>query len=206
MPILSLEERGELITALFMHAQTGEDQTLSGSGTQMAYRIMAKAIDANYQHYDEVCAKRAEAGRRSREANANKSQQMPANADKSTPSTSTSTNTSSSTSTGTSTSTSTSLPKGDVVVCATAPTKTTTRTTWKAPELWEIKAYCIERGNNVDPERFFDYYNANGWKVGRNHMKDWKAAVRTWERKEKTTTKQKSFSEIAQELNAQFGG
>ena len=45
-----------------------------------------------------------------------------------------------------------------------------------------MKAYCNERGNRVDPERFIDYYISNGWKVGKNPMKDWKAAVRTWER------------------------
>ncbi len=52
----------------------------------------------------------------------------------------------------------------------------------KHPTLDEVKAYCDERGNRVDPERFIDYYTSNGWKVGKNPMKDWKAAVRTWER------------------------
>lgn len=50
------------------------------------------------------------------------------------------------------------------------------------PTLEEVKAYCIERKNNVDPERFIDYYTSNGWLVGKTKMKDWKAAVRTWEK------------------------
>ena len=50
------------------------------------------------------------------------------------------------------------------------------------PTVDEVRAYCQERKNNVDPERFVDYYTSNGWKVGKNPMKDWKAAVRTWER------------------------
>lgn len=50
------------------------------------------------------------------------------------------------------------------------------------PSLDEVKAYCLERGNSVDPQRWFDYYTSNGWKVGKNPMKDWKACVRTWER------------------------
>ena len=54
----------------------------------------------------------------------------------------------------------------------------------KHPTLDEVKAYCNERNNSVDPERFIDYYTANGWKVGKNPMKDWKAAVRTWERQD----------------------
>lgn len=50
------------------------------------------------------------------------------------------------------------------------------------PTVDEVAAYCRERGNSVDAQRFVDYYTANGWKVGRNPMKDWKATVRTWER------------------------
>lgn len=51
------------------------------------------------------------------------------------------------------------------------------------PTVEEVQAYCQERQNNVDPQRFVDYYTANGWKVGgRAPMKDWKAAVRNWER------------------------
>lgn len=50
------------------------------------------------------------------------------------------------------------------------------------PSLEEVRDYCQQRNNSVDPQRFIDHYESNGWKVGRNKMKDWKAAVRTWER------------------------
>ncbi len=50
------------------------------------------------------------------------------------------------------------------------------------PTLEEVQAYCIERNNTVDAQHFIDYYTSNGWLVGKNKMKDWKAAVRTWER------------------------
>ena len=50
------------------------------------------------------------------------------------------------------------------------------------PEVQEVRAYCMERGNDVDPERFVDFYEAKGWMVGKNKMKDWRAAVRNWER------------------------
>ena len=50
------------------------------------------------------------------------------------------------------------------------------------PTIEEVQAYCFERNNNVDAERFIDYYTSNGWKVGKNPMKDWKSAVRTWEK------------------------
>lgn len=64
------------------------------------------------------------------------------------------------------------------------------------PTLDEVKAYCSERGNNVDPERFIDYYTANGWKVGKNKMKDWKATVRTWEKNGYSNSGNKSGSNI----------
>jgi hypothetical protein len=50
------------------------------------------------------------------------------------------------------------------------------------PTLEEVRAYCDERQNSVDAEKFIDYYTSNGWQVGKNKMRDWKAAVRTWER------------------------
>lgn len=49
------------------------------------------------------------------------------------------------------------------------------------PDLEWVKSYCKERQNNVDPKRFFDHYESIGWKIGKQTMKDWQAAVRTWE-------------------------
>lgn len=57
------------------------------------------------------------------------------------------------------------------------------------PTLKEITDYCKARKNNVDPQRFIDYYTSNGWKVGKNAMKDWKAAVRSWESNGYSTSK-----------------
>jgi hypothetical protein len=52
------------------------------------------------------------------------------------------------------------------------------------PTVEQVKAYCLERGNSVDAETFVDFYTAKGWKVGRDTMKDWKACVRTWEKRD----------------------
>lgn len=51
------------------------------------------------------------------------------------------------------------------------------------PTVEEVRAYCQERNNNIDPERFVDFYEMKGWMIGKNKMKDWKAAVRTWEKR-----------------------
>jgi archaellum component FlaD/FlaE len=54
----------------------------------------------------------------------------------------------------------------------------------KHPSVEEVRAYCLERDNGIDAENFFDYYSSVGWVVGKSRkpMKDWMAAVRTWER------------------------
>ena len=54
------------------------------------------------------------------------------------------------------------------------------------PTVAEISQYCKERKNNIDAERFFDYYESKGWKIGNTPMKSWQAAVRTWERNDKS--------------------
>lgn len=62
------------------------------------------------------------------------------------------------------------------------------------PTLEEVQAYCRERGNKVDAEKFTDFYASKGWKVGNQPMKDWKAAVRTWERDDRGYGKSKTVS------------
>lgn len=62
---------------------------------------------------------------------------------------------------------------------------------FQKPSLSEVAAYCRERANKVDPEQFYNFYESNGWKVGKNPMKDWHAAVRTWEKREKEVAPRK---------------
>lgn len=62
------------------------------------------------------------------------------------------------------------------------PPKELNTKAFKKPTLKEVAAYCKERKNEVDPEGWVNFYTSNGWKVGKNPMKDWKASVRTWER------------------------
>lgn len=57
------------------------------------------------------------------------------------------------------------------------------------PTYEQVSTYCKERSNTVDAERFYDFYESKGWMVGKNKMKDWKAAVRNWERSSKQETK-----------------
>lgn len=69
---------------------------------------------------------------------------------------------------------------------------------FRPPTLEEVRAYVESRGNRISAERFFDHYSANGWKVGRNPMKDWKSAARNWERNEFADKKPKDANENMQ--------
>lgn len=62
------------------------------------------------------------------------------------------------------------------------------------PTVDEVRAYCQDRQNGIDPQRFIDHYTSNGWMVGRTKMKDWQAAVRTWEQRAKTQPQAKGKS------------
>ena len=68
------------------------------------------------------------------------------------------------------------------------------------PTIEEIKTYCIERNNNIDPEMFYDFYESKNWYVGKNKMKDWKASVRTWERSSKQKKGSSGFLETMKEI------
>lgn len=72
---------------------------------------------------------------------------------------------------------------------------------FKKPTLDEVQEYCRERNNTVDAEYFIDYYESKGWLVGKTKMKDWKAAIRLWERKNnKKVDRQKEIDEMCKRL------
>ena len=62
---------------------------------------------------------------------------------------------------------------------------------FQKPSIDAIREYCVSRSNNVDAEQFFNFYESKGWVVGKSPMKDWKAAIRTWEKREKEVPQRK---------------
>lgn len=85
---------------------------------------------------------------------------------------------------------------------------------FKKPNIEDISLYCSERGNGIDPEAFYDFYESKGWFIGKNKMKDWQAAVRTWERRKgfkyikkefKQNTSQKTPEKILLEAGIGLG-
>lgn len=161
---LNLEQRGALLSAL-MCKQLGEPLPEMDAATDMAFSFMAAQIDRDNDKYEDIAEKRRNAA--NARWNMQRMQMHDLHYDTDTV-------------TDTDTDTDTVTDKS-IYVSADASTKPK-RATFKKPTVDEVRAYCQERQNNVDPERFVDYYESNGWKVGRNAMKSWQAAVRTWER------------------------
>ena len=77
--------------------------------------------------------------------------------------------------------------------------------TFSPPSVEDVKAYCLERNNCVDAQMFCDFYASKGWYVGKNPMKDWKAAVRTWETRKKADSSQaKAYSPAKRVVEQQY--
>ena len=70
---------------------------------------------------------------------------------------------------------------------------------FKKPTLIEIEIYCSNRKNNIDHIAFYEFYESKNWMVGKNKMKDWKAAIRTWERR---NNKKSTMSKLDSQINA----
>ena len=99
------------------------------------------------------------------------------------------------------------FPESQTAAAAIPETTTTTgsrkkRTAFSRPTLEEIRNYCIHRGSTVSAEQFYDYYEANGWNIGKHPMRDWKAALRTWERHEKPSCPDKPQPPLCENAEA----
>lgn len=163
MADLSDAEYGRIIRWCQTYITTGDQAELRGN-ERLFLRRCKMQMDRYIEHYGEISEKRAAAGRAGGVAKASNCQQTLANASKS-----------GYTKTNTKTKTNITPPKGGDMARAKR---------FAPPTPDEVAAYCAERENSVDAQRFVDFYAAKDWMIGKNRMKDWKAAVRTWERKE----------------------
>ena len=173
---LSDQEVGRLVRSLLEYGETGETEELAGRES-IAFDFIADDINRAKAAYEERCAK-----------NQRNIEKRYARQDDTTVYDGIRTNTN---------------------VCETYQTKDKTKTKDKPkdnslppngvsdtrakrftpPTLDDVSAYIRERGSNVAAQRFLDFYTAKGWMVGKNRMKDWKAAVRTWEKRDSEQNK-----------------
>ena len=174
---MSDEDAGRLLKAIYAYQEDGTDVPM-GDPIRYVFRIIQERFDADAEEYREKLAKLAENGKAGGDAKwmakDGKGWQLP------------SADSNCMAKMAESVSVSVSESVSDSVTASASGSLTGTdigkRTRFQRPTVAEVSEYCDERHNNVDPQHFVDYYDSNGWHVGKNPMKDWKAAVRTWER------------------------
>ena len=155
-------ERGRLFTSLLTYARTGEAPQLGGN-ERFLFPMMRAQLDRDIAAMAGVSEARSKAAKASKSSKCEQMQQMQqmqanaANASK-------------------------SCKDKDKDKDKDKKGNGAREARFTPPSVEEVAAYCQERGNGVDAARFVDFYSSKGWMVGKSKMKDWKAAVRNWER------------------------
>lgn len=158
---LTAQEKGRLIDAIVLYAQGGDWQEQIKGNERYLFPAFKKQID----RARETSGKRASAG-----SIGGKQKQTEANASKNAKEYNNNNNNNND-----------KEYKNEVKGDEVPPTPQKAPRRFTPPSVEEVAAYCRERGNSVSPQRFVDFYAAKGWRVGSAAMKDWRAAVRTWE-------------------------
>ena len=181
---LSMEQRGMLFTSLMLYA-SGQEPEEMDPVTSMAFSFIKSQMDKDIEKYNETCAKRSEAGKlggrpknqeKKKKANGfyenQKKQGKAKKADN----------------------------EYEYDNDNDLLKENTKRKVFSTPTVDDVRAYCLGRNNKVDPQSFVDFYESKGWMIGKNKMKDWKAAVRTWEKNE-TKTRQEGTAKLVKDNN-----
>lgn len=181
---MSNEQAGELIKAIYAY-QKDPDAVPEDPALAFVFELIKQQLDADSQRYKEACAARSEAGKKGGrpKTNASDKKQMVSEESKK------------------SKCFSEKAKKADNEYDNDLKENTLEGVKEKRfapPTLENVSGYCREMGyTNVDAARFIDFYTSNGWMVGKNRMKDWKAAVRNWDRREKNPQRQDGAAEVA---------
>ena len=165
MDPLTDEEAGRLYRAMLAYAKDGSEPELSGN-ERFLWTVAKQHIDREAATYENMVNARREAGRKSGEVRREQKEQTGTTMSK--------------TNQDKDKEKDNDKDKDKERVCMSAA-GAASRPRTAPPSLEEIESYCRERGNQVNPRRFHAFYTANGWRIGKVPMKDWKAAVRGWE-------------------------
>lgn len=168
---LTDQEKGNLLLAMLRYARDGEEQELEGN-ERFLFPVFKAQIDRDVETYNVKVMNGSKGGRpvinqkpEETENNLKKPNETETNREESKK---------------------TETPKIEdrryKIEDKRYKTEDVNKGRFTPPTYEQVADYCKERGKGVDPERWFNYYTANGWKVGKNPMKDWKAAVMTWEK------------------------
>lgn len=167
------EEAGIFLKALMQYAQSDKVPVIKNRVVKSVFNLAKKQMDKDAQKWAETVAKRKEAGRKGGEASASKRKQTQANESKGKQAQAN------------------QADNDNVNVNVNSinviNNKRRSAPNFKKPTIEDVKSYCEERRNGIDAQSFIDFYDARGWKLTKGvGMKDWKAAIRTWEKNRKS--------------------
>ena len=197
---LSMEQRGMLFTSLMLYA-SGQEPEEMDPVTAMAFSFIKSQMDKDIEKYNETCAKRSEAGkiggRPKKQEEAKKANGFFENQKKQEEAKKANGFFENQKKQGKAKKADNEYEYDNDNDLLKENTK---RKVFSTPTVDDVRAYCLERNNKVDPQSFVDFYESKGWMIGKNKMKDWKAAVRTWERSE-TKTRQGETAKLTKDNN-----
>lgn len=180
---------GVLMRAIIRY-EAGMELPYMDGMTRIAFKAIKKTLDRDRNKYEETVEKRAEAGRKGglkrlqNQANATSNEANQANATFATQNEANQAD-------------SVTVPVNDTDIKKESA-KADKKKIFTPPTVEEVRGYCHERANKVDAQSFVDFYSSKGWMIGKNHMKDWKAAVRIWERNNKGSPQTNQFTQFPQ--------
>ncbi len=170
--LLTDEQAGKLIKAIIKYEKTGETLELDGM-TKMAFSFIKTQLDRDREKYQARCEKNRENAKKggrpkkqkvNEKLNGFKENQMEAKKPDN----------------------DNEEDKEDENDNEEDVKKKKTKKKFQKPTVEEIQKYCLEKNYKIDAQYFYDYYESNGWKVGKNAMKDWQATIRTWQKRNKS--------------------
>ena len=183
---MSDEQAGKLIKAIYSLQENPETAT-DDPAIEFVFEIIKEKMIEDTEAYEATCRRRSEAGKKGNESRWNGSNtEENSKCDKDIANVANAINVSQKVANVADTESDTDMKCNEV---PTVPIERGTRKRFAAPSVDDVNGYCRERGNNVDPETFVDFYASKGWKVGKEPMKDWRACVRTWEKRDRASPK-----------------
>jgi hypothetical protein len=183
--LLSDEDAGRLFKAIFAYAKDGTQPTDLPPAAAMAFSFIRAYIDANSEKWAQTREKRSAAGRKGAAVTNGKPAAKSANAEFAESESGQQQQPAAKSAVSESASASAS---GSEFVSRNRADTPPARSRFVAPSVEEIRAYCLEHHIDLDAATFVDYYTAKGWRIGNSPMKDWKAAARTWARRDRDKT------------------
>ena len=170
---LTRAEAGDFLLICMEYAKTGKAPGIKNKAVRIAFKMAKQRMDRDAQKWEETIEKRKEAGKKGGQASASKRKQTLANVSKAKQSQANQ-----------------AVYDSDSVDSTVIKNNGRTAPRFIKPSLEQIKEYCDQRRNGIDPQSFIDFYEARGWKLTKGvSMKDWKAAIRTWEKNRKMDPK-----------------